>query len=273
LGGLIATVAAPAGGPLLQYLVAGFVLLAIGIASLTYQRSLVPLVSMEGTRRALLYVLLYGLCGACFWRVISPALLGQERSPWLLALGDVIFITFGLFVWVMALAESRPWRDYGLFMDGSARVALTLSLGAAAAFLITQQAYGVIGSGRVRLTHDSLVFAFLYASVGSALPEELLFRGYLQGSLQGQVNRWARVMFPAVAFAVFRGVRFLPGVELPFGEWLKYVLGVALPLGMWWGLMRDLAGGSLWPCLVSHFVVEFGNALASASPYAHSSSP
>ena len=45
-----------------------------------------------------------------------------------------------------------------------------------------------------------------------------------------------------------------------------YVLGVALPLGMWWGLMRDLGGGSLWPSLVSHFVTEFGTALASASP-------
>jgi len=269
----LAALQVPAGEPLLHFLVAGFVLLAVGVASLTYQRSLVPMNSMEATRRALLYIVLYGLCAACFWRVLSPALLGQERSPWLLALGDVIFITFGLFVWVMALAETRSWRDYGLHMDGSARVALTLALGAAAAFLISQQAYGVIGSGKVRLTHDSMVFAFLYATVGSALPEEILFRGYLQGSLQGQVNRWARVMFPAVAFALFRGLRFLPGVELPFGDWLKYVLGVALPLGMWWGLMRDLAGGSLWPCLVSHFVFEFGSALANASPLAHSSSP
>jgi membrane protease YdiL (CAAX protease family) len=265
LAGLI--LPAPSAEPRLQFLVAGFVLLGAGVAWLTYRRAIRPLVSPEGTRRALLYILMYGLCECCFWRVLSPALLGREQSPWLLALGDVIFVTLGLFVWVMALAESRPWREYGFHMNGAARVALTLALGAAAAFLATQDAYGAIGSGKVRLTPDSMVFAFLFASVGSALPEELLFRGYLQGSLQGQVNRWARLMIPAVAFTVFRAGRYLPGSDLAFDDWVKYVLGVALPLGMWWGLMRDLAGGSLWPSLASHFVVEFGNALASASPH------
>ena len=269
---LTQTLGAPASEPMLHFLVSGFVLLALGVALLTYRRSAVPMASIQGTRRALLYVLTYASCATCFWRVLSPALLGHDHHPLLLALGDVIFVTLGLFVWVMALAESHPWRAYGFHMDGTARVALTLALGAAAAFLLTQNAYGVIGSGRVRLTGDSMVFAFLFASVGSALPEELLFRGYLQGSLHGQVNRWARLMFPAVAFALFRSLRYLPVAEISFGDWLKYVLGVALPLGMWWGLMRDLAGGSLWPSLVSHFVVEFGNALASASPHAHTTS-
>lgn len=256
----------PASEPLLHFLVAGFVLLAVGVATLTYRRTLVPLTSIEGTRRALLYILIYALCSVCFWRVISPALLGREHSPWLLALGDVIFITLGMFVWVMGLAESRGWREYGFHMDGAPRAALTLALGAAAAFIVTQHAYGAIGSSRVRLTADSMVFSFLFATVGSAFPEEVLFRGYLQGSLQGSVNRWARLMMPALAFALFRGMRFLPGADVTFDEWMKYVLGVALPLGMWWGLMRDLAGGSLWPSLASHFVVEFGNALSSASP-------
>src|SRR5262245_37629694 len=222
--------------------------------------------SSEGTRRALLFILVYALCSMCFWRVLSPAMLGREHSPWLLALGDVVFITLGMFAWVMVLAEPHSWRDYGFHMDGAARVALTLALGAAAAFLLTQQPYGVIGSGRVRLTADSMVFAFLSSTVGSALPEELLFRGYLQGSLQGRANRWARLMLPALAFAILRSTRILPGADVPFGEWLKYALGIALPLGMWWGLMRDLAGGSLWPSLASHFVAQFGVALASASP-------
>ena len=73
-------------------------------------------------------------------------------------------------------------------------------------------------------------------------------------------------MLPALAFAAFRAIRFLPGRDLGPADWVMYVLGVALPLGMWWGLVRDLAGGSLWPSLVSHFVVEFGSALANASP-------
>ena len=42
----------------------------------------------------------------------------------------MIFTTLGLFVWVMALAEGRPWRAYGFHMDGSGRVVLTLVLAA-----------------------------------------------------------------------------------------------------------------------------------------------
>jgi membrane protease YdiL (CAAX protease family) len=267
LQGLIGALGTPTTEPRIQYLVGGFLLLAVGVAWLTYRRAQVPLTSIHATRRALLYILIYGLCAWCFRRILNPALLGFEHSTWLLALGDVIFVTLGLFVWVMALAESRRWEEYGFHMHGAARVALTLALGAAAAFIVTQHSYGAIGSGRVRLTADSFVFAFLFASVGSAFPEELLFRGYLQGSLQGQVNRWARLMIPAVAFAIFRAGRYLPGVDMEFDDWMKYVLGVALPLGMWWGLMRDLAGGSLWPSLASHFVVEFGYALSSASPH------
>ena len=46
---------------------------------------------------------------------------------------------------------------------------------------------------------------------------------------------------------------------------MVYIFGVVLPLGLWWGLMRDLAGGSLWPSLASHFFVAFGTTLASTS--------
>ena len=250
-----------------RFLVVGYLILAVGLVILTRRRPQLAMASPLGTRRALLYLLVYAASATCFWRVLSPVLTGEEHSVWLLAVGDVVFITLGMFAWVMILAEPHSWRDYGFHMDGAARVALTLALGAAAAFLVTQQAYGVIGSGKVRLTGDSFLFAFLASTVGSALPEELLFRGYLQGSLQGRANRWARLMLPAVAFALYRSTRFMPGAEVSFGEWMKYVLGVALPLGMWWGLMRDLAGGSLWPSLASHFVTEFGTALASASPH------
>jgi len=266
LADLIPIFPAPGSPPLLGSLVGGFVLLAAGLAWLTRRRTPEAAVeSREGTRRALLYIAVYTACAACFWRVLSPALLGHDHSPWLLALGDVIFVTLGLFVWVMVLAESRPWRVYGFHMDGSARAVLTLILGAVAAFVFASPQYALIASGRVHLTSDGLVFAALFAAIGSALPEELLFRGYLQGSLYGRANRWARLMLPALAFAAFRAIRFLPGRDLGPADWVMYVLGVALPLGMWWGLVRDLAGGSLWPSLVSHFVVEFGSALANAS--------
>jgi hypothetical protein len=48
--------------------------------------------------------------------------------------------------------------------------------------------------------------------------------------------------------------------------WTFYIFGVVLPLGLWWGLMRELGGGALWPCLISHFLLEFGSTLAGTSP-------
>jgi hypothetical protein len=47
---------------------------------------------------------------------------------------------------------------------------------------------------------------------------------------------------------------------------LFYIFGMVLALGRWWGLMRELAGGTLWPCLLSHVLLEFGTALADTSP-------
>jgi membrane protease YdiL (CAAX protease family) len=119
---------------------------------------------------------------------------------------------------------------------------------------------------------DHLLFALTYAVLGSALPEELLFRGLLMTSLDGRASRWFRVAAPALVFTIVRGLRFLPGIELPAGAWLQWLLGTVLPLGLWWGLMRDLAGGSLWPGLLSHVLIEFGTRLAGAPIYGHPSS-
>lgn len=259
--------AAPSTQPLLGFLVGGFVVLVAAIALMTTRRGTPgPIETAENTRRALGVAVLYGLFSSCFIRVISPALLGREHSPWLLALGDVLSVTVGLFIWVVLLAEPRPWSSYGLRGTTPARFALTLGLGGAAALLLSGHAYGDILSGRVRVTPDSLVFALLFSVAGSALPDELLFRGWLQGSMEGRANRWARLAIPALVFTLVRAFRFLPGADLPLSDWLYYTLGMVLPLGLWWGLMRDLAGGSLWPCILSHVLFEFGPALAGASP-------
>ncbi len=86
-----------------------------------------------------------------------------------------------------------------------------------------------------------------------------------QGSLERR-NRWLQIGLPALAFTGARALRHLPGADLSFDRWLLYVLGVAFPLGVAWGVMRDLARGSLWPSLTSNFLLEFGRALAGASP-------
>ena len=260
--------AAPQTEPLLGFLVCGFVVLVVAIALLTARRGTAgPIATPESTRRAVVTIALYGLFSSCFMRIIAPALLARDQNPWLLALGDVLAVTIGLFAWSVLLVEPRPWSAYGLRGAPPGRLVLTLGLGSAAALLLSWRGFDDVLHGRVRVTPDSLAFALFFSVLGSAFPEELLFRGWLQGSLEGRVNRWARLAFPALAFAAVRSIRFLPGADLPVSDWLSYTLATVLPIGLWWGLMRDLAGGSLWPCIVSHTVFELGNALAGASPH------
>ena len=261
-----ATAAPPPAQPMLGLLLAGFVLLVIGLAALTVRRQPRPEINTSAAgRRALMYAIVYGLCTACFLRVIGPALIGQSRSPWLFALGDVIFVTLGLFVWVMVLAEGHDLKVYGFHGGRTARLPLALIMGLGAVVVTAFDSYYALFTGKVIVTADSLVFSLLFALVASALPEEVLFRGYLQSSLDRRTQRWARVVAPALAFTAIRAMRSFPGISLGSPEWMVYIFGVVLPLGLWWGLMRDLAGGSLWPSLVSHFFVAFGTTLASTS--------
>lgn len=255
----------PSGEPLLGFLVAGFLLLVIGLAALTARRDQShPMRSSYGVKRAALYAFVFLLVSWCFSRIVAPALLGEERSPWLFALGDVIFVTLGLFTWVMALAEGHSWHEYGFRGGRSMRFVVTIGLGIGVAILYASKSYARIGAG-AQVNPDSLVFATVFGAIGTAFPEEILFRGFMQGALEGRVNRWARLVLPALAFTALRATRFTPD-EIGTSDWLFHVFGISLPLGLVWGLMRDLSGGSLWPSLISHFLLEFGNTLASASP-------
>jgi hypothetical protein len=69
----------------------------------------------------------------------------------------------------------------------------------------------------------------------------------------------------AAAFTLVRAAKLPPGIGLGSMDGMVYIFGAVLPLGLWWGLMRELAGGSIWPGLASHFFVEFGTTLARTS--------
>jgi membrane protease YdiL (CAAX protease family) len=256
----------PSAPPLLGALLGGFFILVAGLAVLAVGSRRVTMGSPRSTYRAVAYALAYGLSTAAFSRVLQGALLGHERSPWLLALGDVIFIALSLFVWVMVLAEGYPMSAFGLRRMPAGRLLPTLLMGIGAVAVYSYGPYRAVTMYQVHSTADTLVFSLLWSTCGSALPEEILFRGYLMSSLDGRVSQWARVAFPALAFAAVRAVRFLPGHDLGVTEWLGYILGVALPLGVWWGVMRELAGGAIWPTLISHFLLEFGPTLAGTTP-------
>lgn len=260
-------VAGGGGGPKLGWMVAGFAILMAGLATLApHRHARGALDSPRGTRRALMYALFYGLCATSFARVLAGAFLGQETSVWLLALGDVVFVTLGLFAWVMLIAEGHTFTAYGLHGGPSARMMLATVMGLGPVVILSGNTYAGIWMHHRTFSSDQTVFALMFATVGSVIPEELLFRGFLQGSLGARFHRWARVALPALAFTAVRAFRFLPGNDIPLDDWLFYIFGLVLPLGLWWGLMRDWAGGSIWSGLISHFLVVFGPTLTGASP-------
>jgi membrane protease YdiL (CAAX protease family) len=265
--------ALPTSPPPVGQLIAGFALLAGGLALLTPRRGHRPLRSAAGTARVLGYILVYALSTLCFMRVLAPALLGRVESPWLMALGDVLCVTIGLFIWVVALAERHPLRDYGLHGAAPARLTLATVMGLGSVLVVSFGAWQQLLTRGAMPNSDVIVFAIAFAVLGSAIPDELLFRGLLMTSLNGRYPRWWRVAAPALIFTAVRSLRFLPGQEMPLQTWLAWVLGAVLPLGLWWGLMRDLAGGSIWPGLVSHALIEFGTLAAGPSrpgnPFAH----
>lgn len=262
----------PGSPPPLGQLIAGFGALAAGIALLSRRRESRPLDSRRGTLRASLYILAYALTSLSFMRVLAPALLARETSPWLLALGDVLCVSLALFVWVVALAERYTPRDFGLHGASAGRMLVGLLMGVGSVLVVSFWSWRRIWMAGVAPSEDALLFALSFSILGSALPDELLFRGLLMSSLTGRCHRWARVAIPALAFTAVRSLRLLPGVDLTPLEWVWWVFGTVLPLGLWWGLMRDLAGGSLWPGLLSHALIEFGTILAGAprfgSPFA-----
>ncbi|MEO5878920.1 MAG: CPBP family intramembrane glutamic endopeptidase [Candidatus Eisenbacteria bacterium] len=258
--GLVATI--PLQPPPIGTLVAGFVVMAGGLAALTFKRARAPLRSGSGTLRVLSIITIYAICSTWFMRVIAPAIMGLDSSPWLEALSDVLCVTLGLFVWVTALADRYPPRDFGLHGASPQRLAVATSMGLGAVVVYAFWSYRHIFMGGADLSADHVVFALTFAVLGSAIPEELLFRGLLMTSLDGRTSRWLRVAAPALAFTLVRGLRWMPGAEMPAGVWAEWLLGTVLPLGLWWGLMRDLAGGSLWPGLLSHVLIEFGTRLA-----------
>ena len=69
---------------------------------------------------------------ACFIRVIVPRSRTSIAPPWLFALGDVIFVTLGLFVWVMVLAEGHDLKSYGFHGGRTARLPLAVIMGVGA---------------------------------------------------------------------------------------------------------------------------------------------
>jgi len=163
---ILAAAAPPNTEPHLPALLGWFVLLVAGLAFIT-RRPAPGAIASGGAHvaRAFGFAAVYAGAWLCFARVLVPALLGNEHSPWLLALGDVIFVTTGLFAWLVKLAERRSWSEFGFRGSAAGRLVPTLLFGAGAAALFAASSYLKVASGRVAITTDTFVYSLLYASV------------------------------------------------------------------------------------------------------------
>jgi len=228
--------------PMLGSLVGGFALLVVGLAALTMSPSRGRQDPARGTRRALSYA---GVYGTLHGRVLPgppAALLGNERSPWMLALGDVIFVTLrsspGSWCWPKASADL-----YGLRRVQPGRLVLTMLMGLGAAAVYSLIPYARLLTGRTtRPRRHRVRIAFCSAGLGVSGGNDL--PGYLRGpSASGE----------PVAGSRSRPWSSPPSARFDSGQkeaWVArvdgYILGGLAP-GLWWGLMRELAGARFGP--------------------------
>lgn len=194
-----------------------------------------------------------------------------------------------LLVVFMGLASSALGRPYGDRVSGAAaRLTLAACVVAFVWRLGWLRTCGIarLGDGRVwLLAAAGLVYsagAFLYAFYGTlafdasivirlpaartaawaalitALGEEVLFRGL---ALHALARAWGRtragllasVVLAALLFAALHGIQVLTN-DLPRSAALLLILQ-ALVVSIWWGALV-VAGGSLWPAVLLHFVVN-----------------
>ncbi len=257
----------PTAPPPLGFLLGGFAVLVVGLALLSRTRPEgLTLRSTAGFRRALGYAAVYALTSAFFARVTWPALAGVEHSPWLLALGDVLFATLGLFAWFLVLVEDLPARELGLHGCGGRRAVWAWSLCIAMPLVASLPHYLQLLDGTKPFNMDAAVFGTLFAAGAASVPQEIIFRGYLQGALAERMSMVARVALQAVLYGVFHLGRFMPGVDMTWSGFLAQVFGLLIPAGLFWGAMRELAGGSLLPVIVSHFLLRVAEVWVNATP-------
>src|SRR5262249_39690677 len=176
---LVLAVAVPTTPPPLGFLLGGFTALVLGLALLSRTRPpglVVP--SPMATRRAIGFALVFALTAACFSRIWRSALDGIDHSLWLLALGDVLFVTLGLFAWFLVLVEDIPTRVLGLHWSGGRRALWAWLLCIAMPIVASLPHYLDLWNGRKPFSMDACVFGALYAAGAASVPQEILFRRY-----------------------------------------------------------------------------------------------
>jgi len=213
------------------------------------------------------------LAGIVIWKIgLSSFSEGATPAQRLVAGAAISMLVCGLLV--LALRIDRC----GAGLLGLARAGDVLKgvLGGAGLWLLTALPVTAVllwsGVASVQMTSDwshalaSLAILIPAVLLIEAIPEELLFRGYLQGTLARRLSPWLAVVAQALLFVLFAWAIGATGAP---GQW-SFLPGFALILG---GLR--LMGGNLgWPLgfhaalmiatqwLLAHGHFKVGNAMA-----------
>lgn len=161
--------------------------------------------------------------------------------------------------------DRRPARHLGVAAGGALR---QITAGASAWLLPAAAAYAacaLLGLARIDLvvTPAALLTAvltqILLVLLLEALPEELVFRGYVFGNLRERFGLWPTILTQAGLFALWA---VLVGAVSDPGR-LAMLLGVGVSLGY-----LRAATGSIWPCVGFHLAFQTSAQLLSGTQLA-----
>lgn len=184
---------------------------------------------------AVLWIIVY-----CALTIPTRGELGDE-SPWMLAALAAIAAGSAAFIWKNGLAEY-----YGL--TGWSKYARACMYFLPMFFLMTGNLWGGFG-----LEYSGM--AQVYATLSMLLigfVEEVLFRGFLFKALLEKDGPKPAIIISAVTFGIGHIVNLLAGQAS-----LETVGQVLFAVA--WGFLFTFAyykGGSLWPCIVVHGLVD-----------------
>ncbi|MFE3459998.1 CPBP family intramembrane glutamic endopeptidase [Nocardiopsis aegyptia] len=198
------------------------------------------------------------------WQVVGlvDALFpGEEVSPLNHTVNAVTAFVLALpMVWLARRhLDRRPWRGLRLtadrdgwrsFLVGAASWALPGVAGIALCVAMGWSAFGPPASGAQGMA--GLLLLPVLVLLFEAVPEELIFRGYLFRNLNAAMGAWLAVAVQAVLFALWgSGIWVVDGGWAVLAERLPLFLGMGVVLGC----LRVLTG-SVWACVGFHLVFQ-----------------
>jgi uncharacterized protein len=179
---------------------------------------------------------------------------GYDRTAHVVNAVLASLLTVPLVVVARRVLDERPFTGLGLPSLRTGWQSLLLGVGC---YLLPAGIglVAVLALGRVEISLDTSTIELLPLLVGlivlvllyEALPEELVFRGYIYRNLAASVPRWSAVLGQAILFCLWAvAIGAAPGIER-----VTIFFFVAIVLGM----IRVITG-DIWACIGFHLAFQ-----------------